>query len=237
MALTQSRIEIGDVDLEIHRGGEGPPLLFLHGGGLAPRAPFFDLLCKKFSVVAPVHPGFGTSSLPFWMDSVDDFTHVQLALMEKLDLKNVTLVGASLGGWVAADLCTKNTSRVARLAEDERPILDALLDRIDAGRDQYGPWKVDDGRDYRAEAFAEAHRPEVVLRLGARWASKVVAAHLAPADQVVVDPTGRWSDPELAADLVVRSDPGGFCRAVAAAASTMPSTRIRMYLKLPMPSA
>ena len=71
----------------------------------------------------------------------------------------------------------------------------------------------------RAEAFAEAHRPEVVLRLGARWASKVVAAHLAPADQVVVDPTGRWSDPELAADLVVRSDPGGFCRAVAAAAS------------------
>ena len=45
--------------------------------------------------------------------------------------------------------------RLARLAEDERPILDALFDRIDAGRDQYGPWKVDEGRDDRAEAFAE----------------------------------------------------------------------------------
>ena len=45
--------------------------------------------------------------------------------------------------------------RVANLVEDERPIVEALLDRIEGGRDQYGPWKVDDGRDYRAEAFAE----------------------------------------------------------------------------------
>ena len=45
--------------------------------------------------------------------------------------------------------------RVTRLVADERPIVDALLDRIEGGRDAYGPWKVDDGRDYRAEAFAE----------------------------------------------------------------------------------
>ena len=45
--------------------------------------------------------------------------------------------------------------RVVSLVEDERPIVEALLDRIEGGRDEYGPWKVDDGRDYRSEAFAE----------------------------------------------------------------------------------
>ena len=115
MALTQSRMQIGDVDLEIHRGGEGPPLYFVHGGGFNPGAAFLDLLARKFSVTVALHPGFGTSSLPFWMDSVDDFTHIHLSVLDKLDLKNVTLVGASLGGWVAADLATKNTSRIVRL--------------------------------------------------------------------------------------------------------------------------
>jgi len=45
--------------------------------------------------------------------------------------------------------------RVANLVADEQPIVEALLDRIEGGRDEYGPWTVDDGRDYRAEAFAE----------------------------------------------------------------------------------
>jgi 2-succinyl-5-enolpyruvyl-6-hydroxy-3-cyclohexene-1-carboxylate synthase len=69
----------------------------------------------------------------------------------------------------------------------------------------------------RVPGFADAHRPEVVLRLGARWASKVVSGFLASGDQVVVDPTGRWSDPERAAETVVRADPSALCRALAAA--------------------
>ena len=115
MALTQSRMQIGDVDLEIHRGGEGPPLYFVHGAGANANAPFLDMLAKKFSVTMALHPGFGTSSLPFWMDSVDDFVHVHLSVLDRLGLENVTLVGVSLGGWVAADLATKNTSRIARI--------------------------------------------------------------------------------------------------------------------------
>ena len=116
VALTASRLQIGDIDLELHRGGSGQTLLFLHGGGgFDPRAPFVGELARRFDVVAPLHPGFGSSSLPFWVDSVDDFVHVQLALMEKLDLRDVILVGASIGGWVAADLATKNTSRVAKI--------------------------------------------------------------------------------------------------------------------------
>lgn len=115
-ALAASHIAVGDVDLEVYRGGSGPTLLFLHGGGgVNPQAPALQDLARHFSLVAPVHPGFGASSLPFWMDSVDDFTHINLALMEQLDLRDVTLVGTSLGGWIAADLATKNRSRLSRL--------------------------------------------------------------------------------------------------------------------------
>ncbi len=115
-ALTQERITCGEVELDVYRGGSGPSLLFLHGGGgLNPAAPAFSMLARHFSVTAPVHPGFGSSSLPFWMDSVDDFVHVHLELMEKLDLRDVILVGTSLGGWVAADLATKNRARISRL--------------------------------------------------------------------------------------------------------------------------
>ena len=115
-ALNQERITCGDVELDVYRGGSGPALLFLHGGGgVHPGAPAFNLLAKHFSVTAPVHPGFGGSTLPFWMDSVDDFVHVHLELMEKLDLRDVILVGTSLGGWVAADLATKNRTRISKI--------------------------------------------------------------------------------------------------------------------------
>ncbi len=114
--VTTSRVQIGDVDLELHRGGKGPSLLFLHGGGgFDPSARFVSLLARDFDVVAPMHPGFGSSSLPFWMDSVDDFVHIHLAVLERLDLREVILVGASIGGWIAADLATKNQSRISRI--------------------------------------------------------------------------------------------------------------------------
>jgi len=50
---------------------------------------------------------------------------------------------------------TKLTKRIEALQADERAIVEKLLDRIEQGREVYGPWKVDDGRDYQAEALDE----------------------------------------------------------------------------------
>ncbi len=44
---------------------------------------------------------------------------------------------------------------ITGLPADERQICDALLGRLEQGRRQYGPWRVDDGRDYPSEAYAE----------------------------------------------------------------------------------
>ncbi len=65
----------------------------------------------------------------------------------------------------------------------------------------------------RVPAFAEAHRPEVVLRLGTPPASKVLAQWLAglDAEQLAVDAHGRWFDPERTATDVVAAPPGELC--------------------------
>jgi pimeloyl-ACP methyl ester carboxylesterase len=107
---------IAGIDLELIERGEGTPLLYLHGGGgIASDLPFLDLLAKTRCVIAPSHPGFGKSSLPDWLDSVDDIAHVYLELMEHLGLTRTDIVGFSIGGWIAAEIATKVPERINRL--------------------------------------------------------------------------------------------------------------------------
>ncbi len=64
----------------------------------------------------------------------------------------------------------------------------------------------------RAEQFAGEHLPDIVLRIGEPWTSKVVANWLAASSKagamsVLVDPDWAWRDPGREADLVVPADP------------------------------
>jgi 2-succinyl-5-enolpyruvyl-6-hydroxy-3-cyclohexene-1-carboxylate synthase len=67
----------------------------------------------------------------------------------------------------------------------------------------------------RDPGFADAHRPDVVVRLGEAPASKVLEQWVAAsgAEQVVVAPA--WLDPGRAADHVVRAEPSAWCRVLA----------------------
>ena len=71
----------------------------------------------------------------------------------------------------------------------------------------------------RVDGFAAAHRPDVVVRLGAPWASRLVGEWLAGLDvpQYLVDPYGAWLDPGRSASVVVAADPGALAAAVLAA--------------------
>ncbi len=113
-ALTMAKV--ADIDLELFESGKGSPLLFLHGGeGFDPGQPFVAPLAAKRRLIAPSHPGFGKSSLPEWLDSVDDIAHVYLELLDTLGLDKVDVVGCSIGGWIAAEMATKSPERVGRL--------------------------------------------------------------------------------------------------------------------------
>ena len=56
---------------------------------------------------------------------------------------------------VSAAAAVAMAERIERLPADERAILESLLERLERGRADYGPWQVDDDRDYGEEAFAE----------------------------------------------------------------------------------
>lgn len=70
----------------------------------------------------------------------------------------------------------------------------------------------------RVRPFADAHRPDAVLRLGRPPASRALAGWLASlaVPQVVAAPAG-WPDPERTASAVVRGDPGPLLGALAEA--------------------
>ena len=69
----------------------------------------------------------------------------------------------------------------------------------------------------RHRPFAERSRPEVVLRLGAAPASRVLADWVASsgAEQLAVESHGAWLDPERSATVVAAAEPGAVCGALA----------------------
>jgi pimeloyl-ACP methyl ester carboxylesterase len=106
----------GALKLELIVKGEGAPLLFLHGmDGVESCSRIIDLLARDFTVYAPSHPGFGASELPRSFSTIDDLAYFYLDLLEHLQLRDVTVVGFSLGGWIAAEILVKDSSRVAKL--------------------------------------------------------------------------------------------------------------------------
>jgi pimeloyl-ACP methyl ester carboxylesterase len=109
-------VKAGGISLEVERRGAGRPLLLLTSEEqLELDAPFVDDLAKRFEVIIPRAPGFGLSDRPDWMTNPDDVSYYMLDLIDTLGLKDVTVLGFSFGGWIAAEMATKNTSAIARL--------------------------------------------------------------------------------------------------------------------------
>jgi pimeloyl-ACP methyl ester carboxylesterase len=113
--FSTSEIAVRGCRIRLMRGGTGAPLVYLHGASGAAWLPFLGTLAQKFDVIAPEHPGFGESDTPDWLDTIHDLAYFYLDVLEHLKLDNVHLVGNSLGGWLAAEIAVRNTSRLASL--------------------------------------------------------------------------------------------------------------------------
>ena len=93
--------------------GDGRTFLILHGGaGPASVLGLAEALSKKGRSVVPTYPGFNGEPRPVWFSRIEDLVIANLALIERLDLSNVTIIGNSLGGWLAAELALRQSPRI-----------------------------------------------------------------------------------------------------------------------------
>lgn len=116
LAMRETFVDVGQQRLRLLEAGSGAPLLFLHGAGGSAWYPLLETLSARWHVLAPEHPGFGRGALPDWLSSVGDLAYFYLDAMKVLGLDGVHLVGHSLGGWTAAEIAIRNTSRLKSLA-------------------------------------------------------------------------------------------------------------------------
>jgi pimeloyl-ACP methyl ester carboxylesterase len=98
--------------------GEGHPFLLLHGGG-GPQTVtgFADLLAaeRHAHVITPTHPGFGGTARPDELTTIGRLARLYVELLDRLDLDGVTVVGNSIGGWIAAEMALLDTGRISSL--------------------------------------------------------------------------------------------------------------------------
>jgi pimeloyl-ACP methyl ester carboxylesterase len=106
----------GTVELSLTEKGEGHPVLLLHGGGgpLTVNG-FADLLAaqRPARVIAPTHPGFGGTPRPDALATVPGLAALYIALLAELGLSDVTVIGNSIGGWIAAEMALLDTNRIS----------------------------------------------------------------------------------------------------------------------------
>jgi len=120
-------LSVRGTPVQMLQDGSGPPLLFLHGAGGAARwLAFQERLAKDFSVYFPSHPGHGGSPAAEWIEHISDLAFHYLDLLDALGLERVHLVGASFGGWIAAEIATMASHRLASLV-----LIDPVGIRVD----------------------------------------------------------------------------------------------------------
>ncbi|MFD9698848.1 alpha/beta fold hydrolase [Lentzea sp. NPDC059081] len=108
-------LTLGSVPLTVQDRDRTRPYLLLHGGGGVPTmAGFADLLADRTHsrVLLPTHPGFAGTPKPAELAGVTDLARTYVALLDELDLTDVTVIGNSFGGWVAAEIALLGSPRV-----------------------------------------------------------------------------------------------------------------------------
>ena len=98
-----------DLHLTLSEAGGGRPALILHGGG----GPFTvaglaDHLAATMHTVTPTHPGWNGTPRPDWFSGVDDLALAYLHYLEDNDLRDVLVIGSSLGGWIGAEMALRD---------------------------------------------------------------------------------------------------------------------------------
>src|SRR5258708_1387102 len=113
--------------VRVDERGSGRPILVLHGGGGSQSVSGFAAAVSEHATrSSPLNPCFGGEPRPEWFNSIDDLALAYLELLERLDLRDVMVVGFSMGGWIAAELAVRDTTRLSSIV-----LVDAVGIQVD----------------------------------------------------------------------------------------------------------
>jgi pimeloyl-ACP methyl ester carboxylesterase/mannose-6-phosphate isomerase-like protein (cupin superfamily) len=113
LSSTTHTVALGpDLELTLTEAGRGRPVLILHGGG----GPFTvasiaDHLADTMHTITPTHPGWNGTARPEWFSGVDDLALAYLSYLEDNNLRDVLVIGSSLGGWIGAEMAFHDRAR------------------------------------------------------------------------------------------------------------------------------
>ena len=103
--------------MHVESVGQGQDLVLLHGWAM--HGGVFDSLVKKLKLNYRVHivdlPGFGFSREDDGNYNLDEVTDIIIADFRRRDLKDVILIGWSLGGLIAQNICLREPALVSKL--------------------------------------------------------------------------------------------------------------------------
>ena len=114
-------IEINGRKIHVLQSGSGAPLLYLHGFADVHSVkeswlPFHEKLAERARVIAPAHPGCAQTDENRDIESVEDVVFHYLEVLDALKLERFDLIGACVGGWIAAELAVRHPEKIHKLA-------------------------------------------------------------------------------------------------------------------------
>ncbi len=114
-AFREGYVEADGFRIRYLEGGQGVPLVHLHGAGGPRLTPAHDLLARHFRVVAFEMPGFGLSPENSRTQSMPELASTMTQAVSKLGVDAFNLMGTSFGGKTALWLALQATERVLAL--------------------------------------------------------------------------------------------------------------------------
>jgi len=150
---------LGIVELEgVEWGSGGDVFLLLHGGaGPASMTGFAGLLSKEPNtrVLVPIHPGFAGTKRPDALRTVKGLARLYAAFVEQIGARDITIVGNSMGGWIAAEMGLMPVPEIGRIVLVGATGIDvkayAIPDTAKMGLDELMSLSYHDPRPFRID--------------------------------------------------------------------------------------
>lgn len=122
--LRAETVLLGDANVHYWEGGEGPPVVLLHGFGASAIWQWHEQagpLARNHRVIVPDLLWFGGSWSRRRDFSIDHQLATVIALLDHLGIEQADFVGISYGGIIAHELAALHPDRVRRLAILDSP--------------------------------------------------------------------------------------------------------------------